>query len=111
MPPDLARGVVQVELWHAGVTAALLLWGWRDGELTRQIAGIALALGILYLAPVIFMAGLLMMPPDTVTGRDNIVLALVYMGLLLAFYGTALVIFRRANKKPREAVQAQTNLQ
>jgi hypothetical protein len=98
VPADFYNDVVRLELWHAPITAALLFWGWRGGELPRVLASVAVAAGMLYLAPTVFLVGLLLVvPADNIPGYERLAYGLVYLSALLVYYGVALVFVRRAN--------------
>jgi hypothetical protein len=104
-PEERHQDVLGFEPWHAGVTAALLLWGWRGGGLARGLAILGLALGMLYLAPFIFGLGMLIfLPSDVKVDRDSLQEALVYLGALLVYYGVALALMYRAHHAAKKAI-------
>jgi hypothetical protein len=104
-PEERHQAVLRFEPWHAGVTAALLFWGWRGGGLARGLAILGLALGMLYLAPFIFGLGMLIfLPSDVKVDQDNLQEALVYLGALLVYYGVALVLMYRAQQVAKKAI-------
>jgi hypothetical protein len=104
-PEELNQDVLRVEPWHAGVTAALLLWGWRGDGLGRGLAILALALGMLYLAPFIFGLGMLIyLPAGVEADQDKLPQALVYLSALLVYYGVALALVYRADQVAKKAI-------
>jgi hypothetical protein len=105
VPAEMYHDVLRYEPWHAGATAVLLFWGWRGGGLGRGLAILALALGMLYLAPFVFGLGMLIFLPTGVeVGQDKLPQALVYLGALLVYYGVALALVTRARTAAKKAV-------
>jgi hypothetical protein len=105
IPADLYHEVLAFEPWHAGVTAALLLWGWRGDALGRVLATLALALGMLYVAPIVFGLGMLIYVPTGVeTDGGNLPQALIYLGVLLVYYEVALALIYRAHQVAKKAI-------
>jgi hypothetical protein len=105
VPEEFYNATIAYELWHGAVAAGLLLWGWRGPDIARMLAGVAVAAGMLYLAPLVFFAGLLLLaPPGVEDARDKIVLALAYLSLLVIYYGVALAFMRRAALARRRAL-------
>jgi hypothetical protein len=105
VPAELYHDVLRYEPWHAGVTAALLFWGWHGDGLGRGLAILALALGMLYLAPLVFAVGMLIFLPSGVeVDQDKLPQALIYLGGMLVYYGVALTLMYRAHQVAKKAV-------
>jgi hypothetical protein len=104
VPEDFSR-TVSMELAHAGITALLLLIGRGGDGLARMLANLSVMAGILYLAPVIYLGGLLvMLPLDNAAEQQKATLALVYFSVLVVYYGVAFFLLRRANALARQAL-------
>jgi hypothetical protein len=104
-PGSIVNDFLRFEPLHAAITAALLLAGWRGSQIARSLAGLSVALGLAYLAPVVWMAGLLVLPAVEENDRSKIMTGLVCFGVLVAFYGTAMAVMRRANPAARHALK------
>jgi hypothetical protein len=102
-PAERHQDVLSFEPWHAGVTAALLLWGWCGGGLARGLAILGLALGV---PGAVFWARgrLILSPADVKVDQDNLQEVLVYLGALLVYYGVALALMYRAHQVAKAAV-------
>jgi hypothetical protein len=104
VPDDFSR-TVHLGLAHAGITAALLLWGRRGDQLVRVVATLSVMAGILYLAPAVYLGGLLvMLPLGDSADQQKATLALVYFSVLAVYYGVAWYLLRRASALARQAL-------
>jgi hypothetical protein len=107
VPAEFYNAAVQFELWHAVVTAALLLVGSRGSRLGRFLGGMGIALGVIYLAPVLFLTGMVfLMPEGMEVAFERVGGMLAYCAALLTYYGVALALVRRANLAAKPAPRA-----
>jgi hypothetical protein len=105
LPQDFFDAVVRYELMHAALTVALLVWGWRGGDSTRLLGGLALAAGMVYIAPVMFMAlAVFAFHDGWQAGLAKFGPALLYLTVLLTYYGVALALYRKANLAGRQVL-------
>ncbi len=104
VPADFYNVAVQFELWHAAATAGLLLVGSRGIRLGRVLGSLGVAVGVIYLAPVMFLTGMLFLMPEGMdTALERVGGMLAYCTVLLAYYGIALAFVRRANLAAQNA--------